>query len=267
MHRSTLVFILVLDMSWNIVLHGACASLFLWHCRHELDVLLYFNHVVRDKHIPTTHEGVMRSMHRLKATAWAGLLRTLVMYLLFLGYVHTYKTTHVALEAQKAAAKMQAPPWHCVGNTDWDTLSWGERVYVMMGPPPETACAQYLASIELDTWPNPLNVATDLASGIFIRPFVSIVDGASVALEKLLSHHGAMIQLYLLCLLPLLAIALVFCAPWIQMWWRTHHPSPPIHAPYHPLQIEEIDTDYMHRLDAPYNGKLELDPVLLLDQP
>lgn len=223
-------------MFW--IVYALCIGAAAWHCRHEIDTLLFFDEF-KSREIP--HARFLLEMHRIKVLACVGVLRAIVLCLLAMGYTHAYESAHIMLVAKRDAARQTTPPWHCEGNTDWDLLSWSERAFVMFGRS-EEACAEYLAHTQMGVWPSPMVVFEDMLADIFLRPFVSIGDALGKSLALLLGHHSYFAQVYLLLLLPILVIVGCFAWPWYQANQRTaQFISYSRQRPVHPLSIEEDD--------------------------
>ena len=213
-------------------------------CRQEVRQLLRFHTHIQDG-IPLTsfrdkaYDTWMGSDYeRAKRKAGLAVMQALGMSLAMLAWTHAYDSAHSLLVAQRNAALMQPPPWQCLDNMDWNALSYASQMQVLLHGNAADECALYLASINTNVWPNPAQVTLDV---FLLVPLARSADTMGAGMQGFLHHFPWVLQVLLLVGVPVMGLALLLAAPWIQAshWWAAR-----FRPRYNDTQIEDISAAY-----------------------
>jgi hypothetical protein len=224
--------------------HLLCVLVFVVACSHPLQ-LLFWPLPGKDL-FPFGGYSAGSHQRRLHQLAYRQLRWAVVWYCVVMGFVHLYSDAHEQLVARREAARMQPAPYRCLDNFDWSALTAAQKTseYMLGDDAAEQRCAAYLARTRAGVWPSPLGVLVDTLLVMPVRCINAVADAFGAGVSSFLSHFSALLQLYMVFVLPAGALVLLWLWPWIRvcLWAR---PSVQYNEPQRAstVCIEAFDND------------------------
>jgi len=207
-----------------------CACVSAVRCWPAVDTLLWPEEErTTQRWLPYNRLAQVRDREREHTAAWHTLRVAALWVVLVVGLAHIYSARHDTLMAERDAARIQQPPFHCGDNgRDWPDLTWSESMYhtaamTFYPTSAEKSCAAYLDRVNRDVWPNPLFVLVDVVVLVPMRWVDGVADGVGAAIEHFLSHFAWLMQLSVLLGGGAFCVAAVLAWPYLSACRRFGH--------------------------------------------
>lgn len=186
--------------------------------RHELDVLLFgLDH--RKRHLPDPKLQRQRDAEDASERARRLLAWTAFAWCVFMSGVHAYDRVRQTCLADRKAARLHPPPFHCgAGSTPWAELGWVQAATFTLYPnAADQSCAEYLLRTHDACIPNPLVVLVDTFLVAPLHAVDRVSDSVAHALQSFLDHFSWPVKIVL--------ILVVACAVTLLLALRMYLPT------------------------------------------